>query len=139
MRSSSCADVGFRDTDSIGRLATILFAHKFGIALEAECKMYRFLADIFNDSAMVLDTLSPLFPGYLRVSLLCTSGMLRALCGVAGGASKTSLSVHFAKTGNVAELDAKVSQWYSEDDKFSARFMNADMIFTTGFKSRNGN
>lgn len=68
------------------------------------------MADIFNDSAMVLDCLSPLLlPGapMLRVGLLCVSGVFRALCGVAGGASKASLSVHFAKSGNVGELNAK--------------------------------
>ncbi|TGZ80329.1 DUF647-domain-containing protein [Ascodesmis nigricans] len=97
--------------DTAGRLATILFAHKFGTALEAECKTYRFAADIFNDLAMVMDCLSPLFvpAPLMRVGLLCLSGVLRALCGVAGGASKASLSVHFAKSGNVAELNAKAS------------------------------
>lgn len=72
--------------------------------------MYRFLADIFNDSAMLLDGLSPVFrlSHAARIGLLCLSGSLKALCGVAGGASKASLSVHFAKTGNVGELNAKV-------------------------------
>ncbi|KAA8896536.1 vitamin B6 photo-protection and homoeostasis-domain-containing protein [Sphaerosporella brunnea] len=95
--------------DSVGRIATILFAYKFGPALEAECKKYRFMADIFNDSAMIMDCLSPVFPRVVRIPLLCLSGSLRALCGVAGGASKASLSVHFAKTGNVGELNAKDS------------------------------
>jgi hypothetical protein len=87
----------------------ILFAYHFGISLEAECKRYRFAADIFNDSAMVLDCISSAFPTNIRVALLCLSGSLRALCGVAGGGSKASLSVHFAKMGNVGELNAKVS------------------------------
>ena len=46
----------------MGRIATILFAHRFGTALEPECKMYRLAADIFNDAAMVLDCLSPALP-----------------------------------------------------------------------------
>ncbi|CCX04831.1 Similar to UPF0420 protein; acc. no. Q86K80 [Pyronema omphalodes CBS 100304] len=95
--------------DCVGRIATILFAYKLGPALEAECKMYRFMADIFNDSAMLLDCLSPKLPQTARIAILCLSGSLRALCGVAGGASKASLSVHFAKTGNVGELNAKDS------------------------------
>lgn len=44
--------------------------------------------------------------GVMRVSVLSTAGMLRALCGVAGGSSKASLSAHFAKWGNLAELNA---------------------------------
>jgi Vitamin B6 photo-protection and homoeostasis len=92
----------------VSRLATILFAYRFGTALEAETKRYRLAADVFNDSAMILDCLSPAFPRSVRILMLCMSGALRAACGVAGGGSKASLSVHFARTGNVGELNAKV-------------------------------
>ncbi|KAJ5678669.1 hypothetical protein N7462_006913 [Penicillium macrosclerotiorum] len=96
--------------DSSGRVATILFAHRVGTALEPECKTYRLAADVFNDFAMILDCLSPMVPaGMMRVSVLSTAGVLRALCGVAGGSSKASLSAHFAKWGNLAELNAKDS------------------------------
>ncbi|KAL2810578.1 vitamin B6 photo-protection and homoeostasis-domain-containing protein [Aspergillus granulosus] len=96
--------------DTSGRIATILFVHRVGTALEPECKMYRFAADIFNDLAMVLDCLSPMIPaGVSRVTILSAAGVLRALCGVAGGSSKASLSAHFAKWGNLAEVNAKDS------------------------------
>lgn len=56
---------------------------------------------------MIMDCLSPMVPaGVMRVSILSTAGVLRALCGVAGGSSKASLSAHFAKWGNLAELNA---------------------------------
>ena len=92
--------------DSVGRLATILFAHRLGTALEPECKMYRLAADFFNDAAMILDCLSPAFPRGLRVMLLSTSSILRALCGVAAGSAKASLSGHFARAGNLGEVNA---------------------------------
>ncbi|KAL2857756.1 vitamin B6 photo-protection and homoeostasis-domain-containing protein [Aspergillus pseudoustus] len=96
--------------DTSGRIATIFFAHRVGTALEPECKMYRFAADIFNDLAMVLDCLSPMIPaGVSRVTVLSAAGVLRALCGVAGGSSKASLSAHFSKWGNLAEVNAKDS------------------------------
>ncbi|GIK06857.1 hypothetical protein Aspvir_002509 [Aspergillus viridinutans] len=96
--------------DSSGRIATILFAHRVGTALEPECKMYRLAADVFNDVAMVLDCLSPMIPaGVGRVGVLSAAGVLRALCGVAGGSSKASLSAHFARGGNLAEVNAKDS------------------------------
>ncbi|EFW20052.1 hypothetical protein CPSG_03227 [Coccidioides posadasii str. Silveira] len=95
--------------DSMGRIATILFAHQLGTSLEPECKMYRLAADIFNDSSMIMDCLSPTFPKSIRVGLLSLSSVLRALCGVAAGSSKASLSAHFAKWGNLAELNAKDS------------------------------
>ncbi len=90
----------------MGRIATILFAHKLGTSLEPECKMYRLAADVFNDTAMILDCLSPAFPKVFRVLLLSFSSILRALCGVAAGSSKASLSAHFAKWGNLGELNA---------------------------------
>ncbi len=90
----------------MGRLATILFAHRLGTSLEPECKMYRLLADIFNDAAMILDCLSPAFPKATRVAILGASSVLRSLCGVAAGSAKASLSAHFATQGNLGELNA---------------------------------
>src|SRR5947207_6920783 len=95
----------------MGRVATILFAHKLGTSLEPECKMYRLAADVFNDAAMILDCLSPVFPRTIRVLVLSSSSVLRALCGVAAGSSKASLSAHFARWGNLGELNA-VGLWF---------------------------
>ncbi|QDS76630.1 hypothetical protein FKW77_007923 [Venturia effusa] len=95
--------------ESAGRIATILFAHRLGTSLEPECKMYRLAADFFNDTALILDCLSPAFPKPIRVLVLSFSSILRALCGVAAGSSKASLSAHFAKWGNLGELNAKDS------------------------------
>lgn len=93
--------------DTISRIATILFAHRMGRAIEPECKFYRFLADIFNDSAQFLDLLTPALPYFPKLSVIVSAGVLRSLCGVAANASKASLSAHFALTGNLAELNAK--------------------------------
>lgn len=95
--------------ESVGRIATILFAHRLGTAFEPECKMYRLLADILNDIAFVLDCLSPVLPKPLRIAVLSFSSVLRALCGVAAGSAKASLSAHFARWGNLGELNAKDS------------------------------
>jgi len=92
--------------ESMGRVATIVFAHKLGTSLEPECKMYRLLADFLNDAAMVLDCLSPAFPKPIRVIVFSCSSALRALCGVAAGSAKASLSSHFARWGNLGELNA---------------------------------
>ncbi|KAL5434081.1 hypothetical protein PMIN06_001660 [Paraphaeosphaeria minitans] len=94
---------------SMGRIATILFAYRLGTSLEPECKMYRLAADMFNDTAMILDCLSPAFPKATRVLILSFSSVLRSLCGVCAGSSKASLSAHFAKRGNLGELNAKDS------------------------------
>lgn len=83
-----------------------MFAHRFGTAIEPECKMYRLLADVFNDVAMVLDCLSPAFPVSTRVGVLASASVLRALCGVAAGSAKGCLSAHFARRGNLGEVGA---------------------------------
>ncbi|KAI9889852.1 MAG: hypothetical protein M1814_004687 [Vezdaea aestivalis] len=95
--------------ETMGRIATILFAHRLGTSLEPECKMYRLAADVFNDTAMVLDYLSPVFPRPARVMILSLSSVLRALCGVAAGSAKATLSAHFARWHNLGDLNAKDS------------------------------
>lgn len=83
--------------------------------------MYRLLADVFNDVAMVLDCASPVlsegavaaFGGVVaqgvKVGVLASSSVLRALCGVAAGSAKGCLSTHFARRGNLGEVNAKDS------------------------------
>lgn len=110
--------------ESTGRIATIVFADRLGTSLEPECKMYRLAADVFNDAAMLLDCLSPALPRGPRVVLLSSSSMLRALCGVAAGSSKASLSAHFARWGNLGELNA-VSQQHTLSTTFARPRSNA--------------
>lgn len=93
--------------DCLSRLATILFAARLGLALEPECKRYRLAADVFNDAAMLLDCLSPFFASKsVRVAVLAGGSVLRSFCGTAAGSAKASLSAHFARDGNLGELNA---------------------------------
>lgn len=92
---------------TIGRIATIAFADRFSQQIETKVKFYRFFADIVNDTAFLLDCVSPHLPILGRAITLCVSNACRALCGVAGGSSKAILSTHFAKAGNIGELNAK--------------------------------
>ncbi|KIV88416.1 hypothetical protein PV10_08102 [Exophiala mesophila] len=93
--------------ETMGRVATILFADRFSQRIEADVKFYRFFADIVNDTALLLDCISPSMPTAARAMTLGVSNACRALCGVAGGSSKAILSTHFAKSGNIGELNAK--------------------------------
>lgn len=95
--------------ESLGRFATIFFAHWASRRIESDCKFYRLLADIVNDCAFVMDCLSPSLPKPIRIPLLCTASMCRAICGVAAGSSKAILSAHFARANNIGELNAKDS------------------------------
>ncbi|TQV95172.1 DUF647 domain-containing protein [Cordyceps javanica] len=93
--------------DATSRVATIVFAHRFGLRIEPDAKRYRFLADLFNDSAFFLELYSPYLSPWGKVAFLSVGEALRALCGVSAGASKAALSMHFAKHDNLAELNAK--------------------------------
>ncbi len=62
-----------------------------------------------NDAAFMLDVLSPSLPAYAWVPALCIASACRAVCGVCGGSSKAILSAHFARAGNIGELNAKDS------------------------------
>jgi len=95
--------------------AAIVAAHILGSSLAPDAKKYRLLADMLNDAAVILDTLSPrfdtlFFPG-LRVAALCLSASFRSLCAISAGGSKASISLHFATplkgTGDVGDLNAK--------------------------------
>ena len=91
--------------------------------------MYRLAADVFNDTAMILNCLSPAFSKPLRVLLLSFSSILRALCGVAAGSSKASLSAHFAKWGNLGELNAV--RWIHQAIMWLLLFSNDTSSSTT--------
>ncbi|KAF7561552.1 hypothetical protein G7046_g2609 [Stylonectria norvegica] len=93
--------------DAMSRIATIGFAQQFGLRIEPDAKRFRFLADLFNDTAFFMELYSPFFGPWGKVVALTTGEALRALCGVSAGASKAALSVHFAKHDNLAELNAK--------------------------------
>jgi hypothetical protein len=84
-----------------------VFAHRFGLSIEPDAKRYRFLADLFNDSAFFLELTSPFLGPGTKVCVLGVGEALRAVCGVAAGASKAALSAHFARFENLAELNAK--------------------------------
>lgn len=93
----------------------IIGAYYLGTFLVPEAKTYRFLADVLNDLAVIIDMFSPilgnfLFPG-ARALGLCTSAALRALCGVVAGGSKAAITLHFATPstgmGDVGDLNAK--------------------------------
>ncbi|KXN84469.1 UPF0420 protein [Leucoagaricus sp. SymC.cos] len=101
--------------DAFGRITTIVGGYYLGTLLAPEAKMYRLLADILNDFALIIDVFSPvysnlLFPG-ARVLGLCASAALRALCGTVAGGSKAAISLHFATPstglGDLGDLNAK--------------------------------
>ncbi|KAG1731112.1 DUF647-domain-containing protein [Suillus paluster] len=111
--------------DVCSRFTTIIGAYYFGTSLYPETKTFRFLADVINDTSIVLDTISPYLTtislsrvsphlpsgSTLQIIALCVSGAMRSLCQLVAGGSKAALTDHFASPvnskGDVGELNAK--------------------------------
>eukprot|EP00667_Euglena_gracilis_P010847 EG_transcript_11055 len=92
--------------DGLGMFGGMLFAwhraHQFG----ANVKQWRFFADCINDVGLTLDLISPLFPDHFLL-LVCLGSVCRSMCGVAAGATRPGISLHFARRHNLADITAK--------------------------------
>ncbi|ETV71418.1 hypothetical protein, variant 1 [Aphanomyces astaci] len=92
--------------DGSGMLGGLFFAYVVGPKFDANVKFWRLYADVINDFGLTLDMLAPFFPLYVT-EILCISSVCKAMCGVAAGATRSSLTAHFAKHDNMADIAAK--------------------------------
>ncbi|KAG0586790.1 hypothetical protein KC19_2G117400 [Ceratodon purpureus] len=92
--------------DFTGMLGSIFFTLKQGSNLDSSAKQWRLAADLMNDIGMLMDLVSPLFPGAF-VMILCIGSMARSVTGVASGATRAALTQHFALRKNAADVSAK--------------------------------
>ncbi|KAL0993295.1 hypothetical protein UPYG_G00105790 [Umbra pygmaea] len=92
--------------DGTGMLGRILFAWLKGHKLDSEAKKWRLVADVLNDIAMFMEILAPNFPTCFTI-IVCSAGILKAIVGVAGGATRAALTVHQARRDNMADISAK--------------------------------
>uniref|UniRef100_T1HAA0 Protein root UVB sensitive/RUS domain-containing protein n=1 Tax=Rhodnius prolixus TaxID=13249 RepID=T1HAA0_RHOPR len=62
--------------------------------LDAQCKKWRLFADVLNDIAILTElTLLPLYPA-LSLRILCVTTSMKAMVGVAGGATRAAITQH---------------------------------------------
>ncbi|XP_013189385.2 RUS family member 1 isoform X1 [Amyelois transitella] len=94
--------------DGCGHLGKILFAFSHGTYLDAYSKKWRLYADTLNDAAMCIEIALPLFKSYTTFAL-CVSTVMKAIVGVAGGATRAAMTQHHAVRGNMADVSAKDS------------------------------
>ncbi|KAF5298063.1 hypothetical protein FQA39_LY11831 [Lamprigera yunnana] len=92
--------------DGTGMIGRILFAWWKGNCLDADCKKWRLCADILNDIAMFLELLVP-YIGHFSLQILCITTSMKAVVGVAGSATRASITQHQAIQGNMADVSAK--------------------------------
>jgi hypothetical protein len=77
--------------DGVAMTGRIVFTAHFAPDLDMNCKTWRFAADIFNDLGMAFSLLAP-WTGCYKTLIICLAGLLRALCGVCGGATRSALT-----------------------------------------------
>ncbi|KAI8430927.1 hypothetical protein MSG28_001044 [Choristoneura fumiferana] len=92
--------------DGCGHIGRILFAFSHGTYLDAYSKKWRLYADTLNDAAMCIEIALPLFKNYTTFAL-CVSTVMKAIVGVAGGATRVAMTQHHAVRGNLADVAAK--------------------------------
>uniref|UniRef100_A0A673XP62 RUS family member 1 n=1 Tax=Salmo trutta TaxID=8032 RepID=A0A673XP62_SALTR len=92
--------------DGTGMLGRILFAFLKGNKLDSEAKKWRLVADVLNDIAMFMEILAPNFPTCFTL-IVCSAGIFKSIVGVAGGATRASLTLHQARRDNMADISAK--------------------------------
>lgn len=95
--------------DGMGHFGRILFAWWKGTELDMDSKKWRIRADILNDVAMGIDLF--VLPYYPKSStfILCATSTMKAIVGVAGGATRSALTQHHAIRGNLADVASKDS------------------------------
>lgn len=79
--------------DGLGMISRILFTWLNSASLDANCKQWRLFADVLNDVAFSLDLIAPVFPNFFGI-IVCISSVARSVVGVAGGATRTTITHH---------------------------------------------
>ncbi|GLH11206.1 Uncharacterized protein GBIM_16033 [Gryllus bimaculatus] len=92
--------------DGTGMVGRIVFAWWKGTFLDADCKKWRLFADFLNDIAMGIELFLPYFMEY-SMQILCLSTSMKAIVGVAGGATRAAITQHQAIRDNMADVSAK--------------------------------
>lgn len=87
----------------VGMIGRILFAWWQGSNLDGNSKTFRLIADLFNDFAIFIEIISPAFPDYFLLCI-CIGNIMKAIVGVAGGATRASFTQHQARAENLAGM-----------------------------------
>lgn len=105
--TASAGAVQFILKDMSGMLGRIWFASRIASNLDNDAKRWRLVADITNDFGLMLEILSSHLPKTWFLGVICIASLSKAVTCVAGGASRSSLTRHFAIQQNTAEVSAK--------------------------------
>jgi hypothetical protein len=93
--------------DGLGMIGGLIFSYGVASHLDAYVKEFRLFADVINDVGMLLDMLAPYVPRADLIWISSAATLCKVMCGIAAGATKSSITQHFALQGNMADLNAK--------------------------------
>ena len=105
--SALSAVTAFFLRDLSGMVGGVAFATIQGGSFDSEAKQWRFLADVANNVALALDLVAISLPRTFFLASLCLSSVARSIVGVAAGAARAALTVHFSKANKPADISAK--------------------------------
>lgn len=105
--SALSAVTAFFLRDLSGMVGGVAFATIQGGSFDSEAKQWRFLADVANNVALALDLVAISLPRTFFLASLCLSSVARSVVGVAAGAARAALTVHFSKANKPADISAK--------------------------------
>ncbi|XP_055942800.1 RUS family member 1-like isoform X2 [Argiope bruennichi] len=104
--SAIAATVTWLLKDGVSMVGRITFAWFQGTNLDSDCKKWRLFADGLNDLAMFIDLASVHFQKHFML-MICVSGLMKSIVGVAGGCTRAALTQHQARKNNMADVSAK--------------------------------
>lgn len=93
--------------DGVGMFGSLLFSYLVGAQFDVNVKEWRLFADLINDVGLTLDMLAPLSgpTGFVWVAAL--GAACKTVCGMTAGATRASITSHFALANNLADVSAK--------------------------------
>ena len=92
--------------DGFGMFGSLLFSYFAGANFDVNVKEWRLFADLINDVGLTLDMMAPL-AGSLYALTAALGALCKTICGMVAGATRASITAHFALRGNLADVSAK--------------------------------
>jgi len=92
--------------DGAGMLGGLAFTTVCSTRFDENVKAWRLFADVINNVGLTLDLVAPMYPTQFT-NIAATAQVCKSMCGVAAGATKASLTSHFAQQNNMADVQAK--------------------------------
>ncbi len=105
--SATSATLVFISRDVMSMLTKICFAHFCSGGFKHNVKGWRFAADIINDLGYLVDFLATIVPKDWFIWVAGVSAAIKSCVGVCGTATRMSLTLHFCKWNNEADVSAK--------------------------------